>query len=286
MGPAPNMVSLFCETKEPCGEPITAIDHNMNILVALSKSLSVRTNLTLLQFLWMLVSGVLLPQRGAILPALQSTGLSEQATRRAWDVFRGGVWQTALLLRLWQEQIEGLQGWQFHCHEGYRTITVDVTAFWWPALENCPSKHYHHDANRALPAVIFGVIGKVGEIGGQRIACPPVLERVDPKDPSEVRLWRDLLLWVHRHLAPDEVAAMDAGVKLADGSGAATLDRSYQPYGKVMASAGAGVTGYGYTGEWRDSATNLIYLRARHYPPYLPISCLKDNKGLRRMSRA
>jgi hypothetical protein len=188
----------------------------MNKLVALTEGLPVGTNLALLQFLWMLISGALLPQRGAIFPALQSIGLSEQATRRAWAAFRGGVWQTAILLRLWQEQIEGLQGWHVHRHEGYRAITVDVTAFWRPTLKNCPSKHYHPGANRALPAVIFGVIGEVGEIGGQRLACPRAFERVHPKDPSEKRLWQMLLGWVHRRLAPDEVAVMDAGVKLAD----------------------------------------------------------------------
>jgi hypothetical protein len=188
----------------------------MNILAALTKGLPIGTNFALLQFLWMLVSGALLPQRGAIFPALQSTGLSAQATRRAWAAFRGGVWQTAVLLRLWQEQIEGLPGWQVHRHEGYRAITVDVTAFWRPALKNCPSKHYHPGANRALPAVIFGIIGEVGEIGGQRIACPLAFERVHPKDPSEKRLWHDLLGWVCHHLAADEVAVMDAGVKLAD----------------------------------------------------------------------
>ena len=67
---------------------------------------------------------------------------------------------------------------------------------WRPELENCPSKHYHPSANRALPAVIFGVIGEVGEIGGQRIACPLAFERVSQKDPSEKRLWRNLLRWV------------------------------------------------------------------------------------------
>jgi hypothetical protein len=188
----------------------------MNKLVALTQGLPVGTNLALLQFIWMLVSGALLPQRGAIFPALQSIGLSEQATRRAWAAFWGGVWQTAVLLRLWQEQIEGLPSWQVHRHEGYRAITVDVTAFWRPALANCPSQHYHPGANRALPAVIFGVIGEVGEIGGQRIACPLAFERVHPKDPSEKRLWQSLLHWVQRHLSPDEVAVMDAGVKLID----------------------------------------------------------------------
>jgi hypothetical protein len=188
----------------------------MNILVALTKDLPVGTNLALLQFLWMLVSGALLPQRGALFPALQSIGLTEPATRRAWSAFRRGVWQIAVLLRLWQAQIEGLPGWQVHRHEGYRAITVDVTAFWRPALHNCPSKHYHPAANRALPAVIFGVIGEVGQIGGQRLACPLAFERVHPKDPSENRLWQALLGWAGRHLAANDMAVMDAGVKLAD----------------------------------------------------------------------
>jgi len=126
------------------------------------------------------------------------------------------VWQTVVILRLWQEMVEGLPGWQVHRHEGYRAITVDVTPFWRPALRNCPSKHYHPAANRALPAVIMGVIGEVGEIGGQRLACPLAFERVHPKKPSEKGLWQNMLRWVHGHLAVDDVAVMDAGVKLAE----------------------------------------------------------------------
>jgi hypothetical protein len=212
----PSMVSLFCQTPNHEVSPLSAIDVTMNILVNLTKGLPVGTNLALLQFLWMLVSGALLPQRGAIFPALQATGLSARATRRAWVAFRRGVWQSVLILRLWQEQIEGLPGWQVHQHEGYRAITVDVTAFWRPALKNCPSKHYHPAAKRALPAVIFGVIGEVGQIGGQRLACPLAFERVSSKDPSESRLWQALLRWVRRHLTPEDVAVMDAGVKLAE----------------------------------------------------------------------
>jgi hypothetical protein len=188
----------------------------MNILVALTKDLPVGTNLALLQFFWMLVSGALLPQRGALFPALQATGLSAEATRRAWAAFGKGVWQTAVLLRMWQAQIEGLPGWQVHEHAGYRAVAVDVTAFWRPALRNCPSKHYHPAANRALPAVIFGLIGVVGQIGEQRLACPLAFERVHPKDTRESRLWQDLLQWVQRHLGARDVAVMDAGVKLAD----------------------------------------------------------------------
>src|SRR4030042_6737396 len=110
----------------------------MNKLVALTQGLPVGTNLALLQFLWMLVSGALLPQRGAIFPALQSIGLSDAATRRAWAAFRKGVWQIALLLGLWRAYVKALPDWQPRRYEGYLPVIVDVTAFWRPALPTLP----------------------------------------------------------------------------------------------------------------------------------------------------
>lgn len=95
-------------------------------------------------------------------------------------------------------------------------MVADVTAFWRPTLKNCPSKHYHPAAQRALPAVIFGVVGRVGEIHGQRIALPQAFERVHPKDPSEARLWRDILKNIHKTLGADEIVVVDAGVKVRD----------------------------------------------------------------------
>jgi hypothetical protein len=83
-------------------------------------------------------------------------------------------------------------------------------------LRNCPSQHYHPSAGRALPAVVFGIAGEVGEIGGQRIACPRAFERVHPKDPSEKRLWAEQLRHVGRSLADDELVVVDAGVKIHD----------------------------------------------------------------------
>ena len=190
------------------------INHTITVLSQLVEGLPVGTNLALFQFMWMLVSGALLPNRGAMFPALKSIGLSDAETRRAWVAFRKGVWQIAVLLRVWQEYVMGLEGWQLHSYEGYRPVTVDVTAFWRPALKNCRSKHYHPAANRALPAVIFGIVGQVGELNGQRIALPRAFERVHPKDPSEKRLWQDLLKQVKKGLTNDEIAVLDAGVKV------------------------------------------------------------------------
>jgi hypothetical protein len=103
-----------------------------------------------------------------------------------------------------------------HRHAGYRVVTVDVTAFWRPKLKGCPSQHFHPAAQRALPAVIMGIVGEVGDLGGQRLALPRTFERVHPHDGREARLWASLLSQVKHHLADDEIAVLDAGVKLQD----------------------------------------------------------------------
>jgi hypothetical protein len=189
-------------------------NHTIAILSLLTQGLPVGTNLALLHFMYMMVSGALLPSRGAMFPALKSIGLSDCATRRAWVAFRKGVWQMPEILVLWREQVKQMPDWQEHRYEGYRPIPADVTAFWRPALKNCPSRHYHPAANRALPAVIMGITGEVGEINGQRIALPRAFERVHPKDTSETRLWQEMLKNAKKNLQSDEILVVDAGVKI------------------------------------------------------------------------
>lgn len=186
------------------------------VLSILTQGLPVGTNLALLHFMYMLVSGALLLNRGAIFPALKSIGLSDAATRRAWAAFGKGIWQISTMLVLWREYVKKQPGWQEHRYEGYQPIAADVTAFWRPALEKCPSKHYHPAANRALPAVIMGILGEVGEINEQRIAVPRAFKRVHPKDTSETRLWQEMLKSAGKSLQSDEILVVDAGVKISD----------------------------------------------------------------------
>jgi hypothetical protein len=63
--------------------------------------------------------------------------------------------------------------------------------------------------------VIIGIVGEVGELGGQRLALPRAFERVHPRDGREARLWVRLLGQVKPHLA-DDSTVLDAGVKLQD----------------------------------------------------------------------
>jgi RHS repeat-associated protein len=55
--------------------------------------------------------------------------------------------------------------------------------------------------------------------------------------------------------------------QVTDAAGAVTLSRRYEPYGELLHRTGSAVTSFGFTGEWTDSYTNLVYLRARWYVP-------------------
>jgi RHS repeat-associated protein len=56
---------------------------------------------------------------------------------------------------------------------------------------------------------------------------------------------------------------------LTDGTGNLLLSRSYDAFGNLRHSSGAGATRLGFTGELQDQMTGLVYLRARHYHPAL-----------------
>jgi hypothetical protein len=56
----------------------------IGVLCAVVAATPIGTNLGLVHVLWMLVSGRLLEARGAVIPGVSATGLSEPAVRRAW----------------------------------------------------------------------------------------------------------------------------------------------------------------------------------------------------------
>jgi len=60
----------------------------MHTLAVIVEKLPIGTNLALYQFLCMLVSGALRDSRGALFPALRTSGLEEAEVRRAWATFR------------------------------------------------------------------------------------------------------------------------------------------------------------------------------------------------------
>jgi hypothetical protein len=202
------------KTIKPGGETMNIINYTIQALATVVESLPIGTNLALYQFLWMLVSGALLASRGALFPALQSTGLEAAEVRRAWAAFRYGAWSIDSMMKTWQTHIEEQGKWQAHQYAGYYVKAVDITAYWRSSVKGIKSKHYDAQANRALLAVVFGLVGRVGSVGEQRMAVLSNLIRADLTDPSESALQTELIKQVALGLADDEIPVLDAGFKL------------------------------------------------------------------------
>lgn len=188
-------------------------NHTIAILTIICQNLPIGTNLAMLYFLWMLISGALLPSRGAIIPALKSIGLSDAETLRSWAAFGGGVWNVNEMGSVLGAHVRKMSEWKEHRYEGYLPLTVDITAYWRPALQGCPGVHFHPAAQRALPAINIGLWGEVGELNGQRLVLLRRIERANGKEVTEPFLWKTLLPRVARELKSDEIAVIDAGVK-------------------------------------------------------------------------
>lgn len=188
----------------------------MEALCTITEGLPIGTNLGLLHFLWMQISGSLLPSRGAIFPGLQAIGLAPAPIRRAWAAFRYGTWQIDGMLTVWENYVIEQGQWHEHRYDGYRPKAADITAYWRPALRGLKTKHYYPFAGKALPAVVLGIIARVGSVNGQRLAVVTDLVRADPGDPSEASLQARVVLQTAKSLEDDEMPVFDAGFKIRE----------------------------------------------------------------------
>ncbi len=192
-----------------------AVYRMLTLLCSLVRTLPVGTNLGVLHLLWMLVSGQLLATRGAVIPGLSACGLADRAVRRAWAALGQGAWTSADLLARWQGLVRAEGWWQVHTHGGYHPVGVDVTGFWRPQLQGCPTRHFQPEAGKALPAILVGLIGRVGSIGRQRLALPLAWVRADPADPRPSTHQRLLVRAAVAQCAADDALVLDAGFAIA-----------------------------------------------------------------------
>ena len=189
-----------------------AVMHLCNVV----RTVPVGTNLALLHLLWMMISGHLLPSRGAIIPGLHQMGLSDKAVRRAWQALRRGSWTIGQLIVNWEATAMSAGRWQVRYHGGYCALPVDTTAFWRPRLKNCPTKHYNQQAGKALPAIVLGLIGRTGQVGEQRLLLPLGILRADPKKPNEGGLISALIAKAKEIMQEQDVLVSDGGFPLAE----------------------------------------------------------------------
>jgi len=192
-----------------------AVYRMLTLLCALVVTVPVGTNLGLLHLLWMLVSGQLLVTRGAVIPGLSACGLAQGAVRRAWAALGQGAWDREVLLARWAAVVAAEGRWQPQTHGGYHPVGVDVTGFWRPRLQHCPTTHYHATAGKALPAIPVGLIARVGRAGSQRLALPLAFVRTAATDPRPSTHARHLVRAALQQCTPDDALVLDAGFGLA-----------------------------------------------------------------------
>src|SRR6266545_3268839 len=181
----------------------------LGLVCALVVELPIGTNLGLVHLFWMLLSGKALLTRGAIIPGLSAVGLSAGAVRRAWAALGRGSWTSDRLVTSWARVVEAEGFWQPHQYGGYQPVAVDITAFWRPRLQGCPTRHYSATAGKALPAIPLGIIARIGSVGQQRFGLPRGLVRADPADPSPSAHRRVLLQQAVKLQEPSEVLVLD-----------------------------------------------------------------------------
>ena len=98
-----------------------------------------------------------------------------------------------------------------HCHGGFRPVAADLVGFFRPRLKHCPSKHYHAQAGKALPAICLGMLAGIGSVEGQRLPLPRALIRAQPQDTDEKDLQARLLERASALLSDEEVLVTDRG---------------------------------------------------------------------------
>ena len=174
------------------------------------------TNLGLLHLVFALMSGRFLPARGAVFAALAEGGLDACAVRRASAALSYGQWRIADLLACWQRVVAGEGRFRPHEYGGIRPVPCDLVAFFRPRLHGCTSKHYTSQAGKALPALVFGIVGAVGSVGKQRLALPRLVQRSQATDTSEADLQQRTLRQAGQQLQEGEALITDAGFPLGD----------------------------------------------------------------------
>jgi hypothetical protein len=194
---------------------LTVAEITVQAIAFVVQTVPIGTNIGLIRILWVMVNGSFLQSRGAIFSALHLKGFDEQEIRRSWAAVRYGSWEVNELLENWQIHVESQNQWRARRYERYRVLSVDITGFWRPHLQGWLGKHYHNLAEKALPAVVVGVIILSGQVGCHRI---PLLRRIVRCQPqqSQPDFRRQLLRETAAQMALDQVVVVDAEFAIAE----------------------------------------------------------------------
>lgn len=192
-----------------------AVELTVQAMAAVVQTAPIGTNLALMHILWGMVNGSFLQSRGAVLAALAGSRFAAQEVRRSWAALRVGVWEVNELLENWQVYVASENQWRARRHEGYQVVSVDITGFWRPHLQGWVGKHYHALAQKALPAVVVGVMVIAGQVGSRRIPLLRKIVRCQPQvDKAAFRT--HLLCAAVAQVTSKQVVVVDAEFGVAE----------------------------------------------------------------------
>ena len=194
---------------------LIAVETIIQAMVFVVQVVPIGTNIGLLRIMWAMVNGSFLQSRGAVHGALSESGFAGAEIRQSWAALSGGAWHIAELLTSWQVQVASRNHWRERRYGGRRVKSIDITGFWRPRLTGQVSKHYHAAAQKALPAIVFGVISISGVSGQKRLPLLKAIVRCEAT-MSESEFRRELLLAAVKTAQPDEITVVDAGFTLTE----------------------------------------------------------------------
>ena len=194
---------------------LPAVTEIITASVYIVQAVPIGTNLGLCRILWALVNGSLLISRGAIHGGLEASGFAAEEIRESWSAMRHGSWEINALLKEWQGYVAHRNEWRARKYGNYRVKSVDITGFWRPRLQGKGSQHYNSVAQRALPAIVFGVMISAGQIQGKRVPLLQAIVRC-PFDKSEKEFRKLLLEEAVEQAAVDEITVLDAEFELSE----------------------------------------------------------------------
>lgn len=173
------------------------------------KEAPIGTNLGLYGGLMTMMSGHLLSSRGALIPALDQARLTREQSRRVWQAMAHGAWQVNDLLNALHEHVKAAGAWQPATVGEYTVKALDTVGFFRPRLKGCRTTHYDSRADRALPAMGFGLLADIGKVGEQAVSLTRQVVRASGKASSEEGLMAHLAQETSRLLNSHDLTTAD-----------------------------------------------------------------------------
>ena len=207
--------------------PETPTQGNYRILDLIEQMVAVApkaTALGLCDLISAMLSGYFIESGGAVTPAIEAflrqtvkdEKEREARTRRGAKAVTYGSYNMKELMDKLQAIVAEEGEWQATVVQGYRVVSVDITAFIRATVKLLEAKAYDSNADRAVLAVPIGMIASVGEVKGQRIALlqDAVVTDLQVNDGSGHK--KQIYKQVSTRLAKDEIAVLDAGFGLVE----------------------------------------------------------------------